>query len=216
LSVWAVVVAAGQGNRFGARKQFAMLRGQPLVNWSVATAREATDGVVVVLPPEDPRLSGDPVSQVPRADAAVAGGSTRSESVRAGLGAVPDDAEVIVVHDGARPLASKALFHEVIEAVRAGADGAVPAVELVDTLKRVRDTTVVETVPRGELRIVQTPQAFGAHVLRQAHERGGEATDDAALVEAMGATVRIVPGDPRNLKVTTPTDLELAQALAEP
>jgi 2-C-methyl-D-erythritol 4-phosphate cytidylyltransferase len=145
----------------------------------------------------------------------VAGGPTRAASVRAGLEAVPADAEVVVVHDGARPLASPDLFHAVVDAVvQQGWDGAVPALPVSDTLKVVSDGVVGATHDRSGLVAVQTPQAFRASVLRRAHAGGGEATDDAALVEACGGTVRVVPGDPRNLKVTTPADLEILALLA--
>jgi 2-C-methyl-D-erythritol 4-phosphate cytidylyltransferase len=211
MSVWGVVVAAGDGVRFGGPKQFVLIRGTPMVDWSVGAARSAADGVVLVLPPEDPHLlAGDARG----ADAVVAGGTTRSSSVRAGLALVPTDADIVLVHDGARPLASPGLFRAVVDAVKEGADAAIPAVALCDTLKRVRFDEVVETVAREDLVAVQTPQAFKASLLRDAHSKGDEATDDAALMERLGATVRVVPGEPRNLKVTTPSDLELVQALA--
>ncbi len=208
MSVWAVVVAGGGGSRFGAPKQFAMLAGRPLVQWAVDAARPAVDGVVLVLPAEHLGRA------VTGADAVVAGGDTRAASVRAGLAAVPGDAEVVAVHDGARPLASAALFAAVIAAVRAGADGAVPGLAVADTLKRTDGDRVVATVDRAGLVAVQTPQAFAAAVLRAAHAGEPDATDDAAVLEANGATVRVVPGDPRNIKVTTPADLEVVQALA--
>jgi 2-C-methyl-D-erythritol 4-phosphate cytidylyltransferase len=211
VSVWAIVVAAGRGDRFGRPKQFAKIRGMPMVDWSIAAARAATDGVVLVLPPDDPHVaSGDARG----ADLVVAGGESRSDSVRAGLDPVPADASVVVVHDGARPLATAGLFETVIGAVLEGADAAVPGLVLADTLKRVERDEVVGPVPRDEVRAVQTPQAFRADLLRRAHATCEQATDDAGLVEALGATVRVVPGDPRNLKVTTPADLELVQALA--
>lgn len=206
MTVWAVVVAGGGGTRFGAPKQFAMLDGRPLVAWAVDAARGAVDGVVLVLP-------ADRTGVAYGADVVVAGGETRSDSVRAGLDAVPDEAEIVVVHDGARPLATSALFREVVGAVRGGADGAVPGMAVRDTLKVVADDTVVSTMARHGLVAVQTPQAFRADILRAAHRAGGDATDDAALVEESGATVRVVPGDPRNVKVTTPADLELVAAL---
>jgi 2-C-methyl-D-erythritol 4-phosphate cytidylyltransferase len=210
VSVWVVVVAAGRGQRFGAPKHFAPLNGRAMVQWAVDGARTVADGVVLVLP------AGAPEDGVAGVDVVVAGGETRASSVRAGLSAVPDTAEVIVVHDGARPLASPALFRAVVEAVTGGADAAVPAVAVADTLKRVVDDAVVATVARDGLVAVQTPQAFGAALLRRAHRAEPEATDDAGLVESLGATVRVVPGDPRNIKVTTATDLELARALATP
>ena len=206
MTVWAVVVAGGGGSRFGAPKQFAMLGGRPLVAWAVEAARPAVDGVVLVLPP-------DRLGPSYGADLVVAGGASRAASVRAGLGVVPDTARIIVVHDGARPLATSALFRAVVAEVEAGAAGAIPVVAVADTLKVVADDVVVETVSRQGVVGVQTPQAFRADVLRHAHREAPEATDDAGLVEATGATVRVVAGDPRNLKVTTPADLELLSAL---
>ncbi len=197
------MVAAGAGTRFGSRKQFATLAGRRVVDWSVGTARTACEAVVVVLPPGEP-WDGPPVA------AAVVGGPTRSDSVRAGLAAVPAEAEIILVHDAARPLASHALFTAVIDAVRAGADGAVPALPVPDTVKRVVDGRVVATVDREGLVAVQTPQAFRADVLRGALAGGAQATDEAALVEAAGGKVVVVPGDPLNLKITTPHDLARA------
>jgi 2-C-methyl-D-erythritol 4-phosphate cytidylyltransferase len=210
MRVWVVVVAAGRGHRFGGLKQFADIGGRPLVDWSVAAARGAADGVVLVVPAD---LVPSPAADSHGADVVVAGGSTRAASVRAGLAAVPADAEVIVVHDGARPLASAALFRAVVDAVVDGAAAAVPGLALADTLKRVDDGAVVATVDRGGLMSVQTPQAFRAEVLRRAHAGGDDATDDAGLVESQGTTVRVVPGEPRNLKVTTSADLDMARAL---
>jgi 2-C-methyl-D-erythritol 4-phosphate cytidylyltransferase len=207
VTVWVVVVAAGDGSRFGGLKQFAEIDGRPLVDWSVDAARSVADGVVLVVPP------GPPSGQAHGADVVVAGGATRAASVRAGLDAVPGDADVIVVHDGARPLASAELFRSVVDAVTAGAAAAVPGLALADTVKRVDDGAVVATVARDGLVTVQTPQAFRAEVLRRAHAQGADATDDAGLVEAQGATVRVVPGDPRNLKVTAPADLVMVRAL---
>ena len=122
---------------------------------------------------------------------------------------------MIIVHDAARPLASDALFRAVIAAVATGgADAAVPGLPLSDTIKVVDGAqTVTATLDRSALVAVQTPQAFSAELLRRAHAGGAEATDDAALLEALGATVRVVPGDPRNLKITTPADLGTAEHL---
>lgn len=213
MTVWVVVVAAGGGRRFGGPKQFADLGGRPVVAWSVAAARPVADGIVLVIPPA---LAVAPGPEDHGADLVVSGGDARTASVAAGLGAVDAAADVIVVHDGARPLASTELFGAVIDAVVAGAAAAVPALALADTVKRVDDGTVVSTVDRAGLVTVQTPQAFQAALLRRAHAAGGVATDDAGLVEALGATVRVVPGDPRNFKITTPADLDLARALVGP
>jgi 2-C-methyl-D-erythritol 4-phosphate cytidylyltransferase len=202
----AIVVAAGGGERFGAPKQFLLLGTGRLVDRAVAAAAAACDEVVLVLPAGH-AWDGAPVT------ATVTGGATRAESVRAGLAAVSARADVIVVHDAARPLATPDLFRVVIAAVRGGADAAVPAVEVTDTVKRVDADRVLDTLPRDSLVAVQTPQAFRADTLRSAHISGADATDDAALVEAAGGTVRTVAGDPRNLKVTTTTDLTVAAAL---
>jgi 2-C-methyl-D-erythritol 4-phosphate cytidylyltransferase len=220
------VVAGGAGRRFGEPKQFAQLAGRPVAAWSVDAARSAADGVVLVVPrptetdssgdrPDDadPHTSGPAVPDT-GADLVVTGGTTRADSVRAGLAAVPGDAEIIVVHDAARPLATSSLFAAVVALVRRdGADAAIPVLPVADTLKRVEGETVRSTVDRDGLVAVQTPQAFVAATLRSAHEPAGQATDDAALVENWGATVRTVAGEPHNLKLTRPEDLLVAEAL---
>jgi len=201
--VWAIVVAAGSGRRFGGAKQYEPLAGRRVLDWSLDAARTVADGVVVVVAP--PHAADDE----PAADAVVSGAGTRSGSVRAGLARVPDDAEVIVVHDGARPLADASLFAAVVEAVRAGADAALPGVPVNDTL-RARAGGVVD---RDGLVAVQTPQAFRAAALRRAHAGGAEGTDDASLVEAGGGMVVVVDGSPTNVKITRPADLLVAEAL---
>jgi len=211
--VWVVIVAAGKGERFGGAKQFVSLRGRSLVAWSVDAALAVADRVVVVVPARALDVQGS-LAQLGRADVIVAGGPTRAASVRAGLSVVAPEAEVVVVHDGARPLASAALFRSVVDAVDAGADAVVPGLALTDTIKQVAGDLVVATVARDGLVAVQTPQAFRADVLRRAHRGGADATDDATLVEACGATVRVVAGEPGNIKITTPLDLEMAEALA--
>ena len=198
--VWTVVVAGGSGDRYGAPKQYERLVGRRVLDWSLAVARASSDGVVLV-------VRRDRTKDPEEADAVVPGGDTRSMSVRAGLAKVPADAEVIVVHDAARPGASRALFRTVIRAVREGADAAVPGLPVVDTLKRTQDGVVVETIDRRGLVSVQTPQAFRAGALRDAHAGNGEATDDAALVEQLGGRVVVVPGDADNIKLTRPADL---------
>ena len=205
-SVWAIVVAAGGGSRFGGAKQFLRLGGTTLVDRAVGAALESCDGVVVVLPEGS---TWTPPSGV----TAVVGGATRSESVRAGLALVPEDATVVCVHDAARPLASRALFASVVRAVQEGADAAVPALPVVDTVKRVEGHRVVETVPRDDLYVVQTPQAFDAAMLRSAHAGGAEGTDDAALIEALGGKVVVVEGEARNVKLTVAADAEILDAL---
>jgi 2-C-methyl-D-erythritol 4-phosphate cytidylyltransferase len=208
VQTWAIVVAAGGGSRFGAAKQFARLGDVTVLDRAVGVALESCDGVVVVLP--EGRDWTAPVGV-----RLAVGGASRSASVRSGLAAIPDDVDVVVVHDAARPLASRALFARVVGAVRAGADAAIPGVPVSDTVKRVRDNVVVETVARDDLVAVQTPQAFRRAALERAHAGEGVGTDDAALVEAAGGTVVVVEGESRNLKLTLAADLELAQALIE-
>lgn len=197
MKVWAIVVAAGRGERFGGPKQHEVIAGKRCVDWSVGAARAACDGVVVVVPPGED---------------GVAGGATRSESVRNGLAAVPEDAEVIVVHDAARPAAGIELFRAVIDAVRGGADAAFPGVPVTDTIKRVEGEIVLETIDRAGLVVVQTPQAFRAESLRAAHAGGDDATDDCALVERAGGRVVVVPGHAANRKLTDRSDLAVLEA----
>lgn len=202
-AVWSIVVAGGSGARFGDRKQYLRLGAVRVLDWSLRAAAAHTDGVVLVVP-------ADVVDAAePGADVVVAGGETRSESVRAGLAAVPDTATVIVVHDAARPVPSPAVWDRVLAAVAEGADAAVPVVPVTDTLREVGGATV----DRTRFVAVQTPQAFRAEALRAAHRGGPEGTDDASLVEAGGGRVVVVDGDPGNLKITTPVDLAVAELL---
>ena len=280
--VWTVLVAAGEGRRFGAPKQLQPLGGRRVIDWAFDAAAAASHGVVVVaaaeqaqhlregpaalrtaagsISPGDRRPAsgetspgpdtadpGEPMGNTssrpagsrasPGPDTAdpsepmgntssrpaggraspgpdteiivTAGGATRSESVRAGIAATPADADVIIVHDAARPLATGAIFAAVTAAVAAGHDGAVPVVAVADTIRHTRDGPL----DRSRLRAVQTPQAFRADLLRRAHATGGEATDDATLVEAAGGKVQLTDGEPDNLKITTPGDLHVAEAL---
>lgn len=207
MTVWAVVVAGGHGRRFGGPKQFEPLAGRRVLDWSVDAARSVADGLVLVLPAGSGLESGSAA-----ADVAVHGGATRSASVRAGLAALPDEADVVVVHDAARPLASPGLFGSVLSALaEPGIAGAVPVMAVTETVKRVDGDRVVATVARDGLVTVQTPQAFRRDLLVSAHREGAEGTDDAALVEALGGVVRTVPGEGTNLKLTTAADLSAAE-----
>ncbi len=204
MSVAAVVVAAGRGTRFGGAKQFALVDGETIAARSVAACRSAASRVVLVVP-EGYDGSGE------GADLVVTGGSSRAASVRCGL-ARCEDADIVIVHDAARPFASPALFAAVVSAIASGADAAIPGLALTDTIKRITqkgdDMVVTDTLVREELVGVQTPQAFRRDVLERAHARGDDATDDAGLVEAIGAVVVVVPGEPTNVKITRPDDLE--------
>lgn len=211
MTVAAIVVAAGEGSRFGGRKQFAPLAGRTVVARAVEAARSVASFVVLVVP-------GDALDEAHGADAVVAGGATRSASVRAGLAALDRSWTVVVVHDAARPLASPALFHAVVGALdgSVGIVAAIPGLAVTDTVKRVEAGQVTATLARDELVAVQTPQAFMADSLRAAHERADEATDDAALVESAGGRVVVVDGEARNRKLTTEDDLATAASLLDP
>jgi 2-C-methyl-D-erythritol 4-phosphate cytidylyltransferase len=214
LSVWAILVAAGRGERLGLDhpKAFAKLGEDPLLAEPLRRLEDSDwiDGIVVVAPPgwEEPSILLAEELGCGKAVACVAGAATRTESVRAGLAEVPADALVILVHDAARPLVGDDVLERVLAPLSEGWDGAVPGLQVSDTLKRVGgDGAIEETVPRDGLFAVQTPQAFVAEVFRRALASGAEATDCAGLVEAAGGRVKVVEGDSRLLKVTTADDL---------
>jgi 2-C-methyl-D-erythritol 4-phosphate cytidylyltransferase len=220
VSVWAVLAAAGRGERLGSDrpKAFAKLHDRPLLAESLERleASDWIDSIVIVAPPgwEEPSILLAEELGCAKVSACVSGGDSRAESVRAGVGEVGDDAVVIAVHDAARPLLPDEVLARVLTVLNEGWDGAVPALPLADTVKRVRNAQIVETLPREELVAVQTPQAFLATVLRDAvvGDLAG-ATDCASLVEARGGRVTTVPGDSRLVKVTDAADLELVASL---
>ena len=206
--VWTVVVAGGSGSRFGAPKQFLALGGRRVIDRAIATAAAHADGVVTVLPVD---VDLGYTESVGKPVVTVAGGDTRSASVRNGLAAVPDDAEIILVHDAARPLTPDAVYERVIAAVRGGADAVVPVLDVTDSLRHRSDGAV----DRAEFAAVQTPQGFPAAGLRAAHTSGADATDDATLVEITGGAVTMVDGDRAAMKLTTPLDLQIAELLLD-
>ena len=203
MEVWAVVVAGGSGVRFGRPKQLAVLGDRRVIDHSVDALRGRCAGIIVVGGPE----LGDPASL--GVTAVVPGGETRSASVRAGLAGLPTSASHVLVHDAARPLVPDEVVCAVVDALAGGARAVVPVVPVVDTLRAVAG----HTVDRDGLRAVQTPQGFELGALRSAHGSGLDATDDAALVERLGVPVTQVDGSPRNLKITLPHDLAVAEAL---
>jgi 2-C-methyl-D-erythritol 4-phosphate cytidylyltransferase len=218
-ATWALIAAAGSGERLGIDrpKAFAVLGGRPLLAESVERLDRCpfVDAIVVAAPPEweEPAILLTEEIAASKVVACVTGGATRAASVKAALAEVPDEALVIVVHDAARPIVGDDVVERVLEPLGRGFDGAVPGVPVRDTLKLVRDGTVVETVDRDDLFAAQTPQAFLAPTLRRALAGNvGSATDCASLVEAIGGRVALVEGDPRLVKVTTPSDLALVES----
>src|SRR5712691_43763 len=214
MSVWAILVAAGRGERLGLEqpKAFAKLGEDPLLAEPLRRLEDSgwIDAIVVVAPPgwEEPAILLAEELGCGKANSCVPGGETRADSVRAGLAEVPADALVVLVHDAARPLVSDEVIERVLAPLSEGWDGVVPGLPVTDTVKRVGpDGSVLETVARDSLYAVQTPQAFLADVLRRAVAGDAEATDCAGLVEAAGGRVKVVAGDPRLVKVTTADDL---------
>jgi 2-C-methyl-D-erythritol 4-phosphate cytidylyltransferase len=220
LSVWAVLAAAGRGERLGSDrpKAFARLGGRALLAESLERLESSDwiDQIVIAAPPdwEEPSILVAEEIAATKVSSAVTGGATRSESVRLALEDVPGEAAVVLVHDAARPLLPEEVIERVLAPLSEGWDGVVPALPLADTVKRVEGDRVVETLPRGELVGVQTPQAFLADVLRRAVAGDvSEATDCASLVEAGGGRVKAVEGDPRLLKITDAADLARAETM---
>jgi 2-C-methyl-D-erythritol 4-phosphate cytidylyltransferase len=216
--VWAIIVGAGSGERMGADrpKAFIRFRGRTLLASSLAVFDDhpGVAGIVCVVPAgyEDRAslvvddLLADKVS------AAVAGGASRAASVAAGLAALPESAAYVLVHDAARPLVTSAVIDRVLGALATGAAAAIPGIPVVDTVKRVANGVVVETLRRDDLVVVQTPQGFRRDVLAEALASGDEgATDCSSLAERAGCTVTVVDGDPDNYKITTPADLARAE-----
>ena len=219
-NVWALVAAAGSGERLGIDrpKAFAALAGRPLLAESLDRLDRCpwVDAIVVAAPPgwEEPAILLSEELAANKVVACVTGGVSRADSVREALAEVADEALVVLVHDAARPLVTDELVERVLGPLSEGNDGVVPALPVHDTLKRVDGGHVLETVDRDGLVSVQTPQVFLADMLRRAYAVDSSgATDCASLVETMGGQVAVVEGDPRLLKVTTAADLALVEAL---
>jgi 2-C-methyl-D-erythritol 4-phosphate cytidylyltransferase len=214
MSVWAVIAAAGRGERLGLDrpKAFANLNGRPLLAESLERLEwsEWVDSIVVAAPPdwEEPVILLAEELGCGKVVSVVAGGASRAASVRAGLAEIAEDAAVTLVHDAARPVLPEDVVERLMTALNEGWDGVVPALPLGDTVKRVDGDRIVETVDREGLVAAQTPQAFVWPTLHDAAAGGNDATDCASLVEARGGRIKVVPGDTRLLKVTEPADLE--------
>jgi len=219
LSVWAVLAAAGRGERLGSDrpKAFARLGGRPLLAESLERLEASAwiDRIVIAAPPEweEPCILVAEEIGAGKVGSVVTGGAARSESVRLALDEVPDDAAAVLVHDAARPLLPDAVIERVLAPLSEGWDGAVPALPVPDTVKKVEREQVVETLPRAELVAAQTPQAFVATALRDALAGDlSAASDCSSLVEARGGRVKVVQGDRRLLKVTDADDLALVES----
>jgi len=222
--IWGVLLAAGSGTRLadatgGERKQYLEYKGAPLFWHSARTFSRvaAVKGIVFVFPPDEVEAMEKRVRQFFKSEdlgitwVVTAGGERRQDSVRNGLNALPSKCDGVLVHDSARPFVSARIITDLVDALRDGVEGVIPAIPVADTIKKVEGNTVFQTLARSELRAVQTPQAFVTSILREAHERaekeGWEVTDDASMVERIGE-VKIVPGEERNVKITTPEDLK--------
>ncbi|HON38213.1 MAG TPA: 2-C-methyl-D-erythritol 4-phosphate cytidylyltransferase [Desulfomonilia bacterium] len=214
----AVIVAGGSGTRFGRKKQFLDLCGVPLIRRTVDVfaSHEAVDTIIVAVPPEDIDLTRQILEGAASPVRVVQGGRTRQESVYNGLLNIAG-AGTVLVHDAVRPLVTGDLISRVLEGLGEG-DACIPVLAVSNTLKEVREGVVVRTVPRSDLYEVQTPQAFPVLKILKAHtlarQRGIlDATDDSAVIEQAGGVVRVVEGDPFNIKITVAKDLEIAEAM---
>ncbi|MCJ2166071.1 2-C-methyl-D-erythritol 4-phosphate cytidylyltransferase [Pseudodesulfovibrio sp. S3] len=223
-NIWGIILAAGSGTRLaeavgGERKQYLEYKAAPLF-WHCARTFSrvaAIDGLVFVFPPDDTPSMEKRLKQYFKAEdlgvkwTVVPGGARRQDSVRNALSGLPAKCEGVLVHDSARPFVSARIITNLIDALREGAQGVVPAIPVTDTVKRVDGSTVTETLNRAELAAVQTPQAFDARILREAHDRadteGWEVTDDASMVERL-APVTVIRGEAANIKITVPEDLK--------
>ena len=213
----AIIPAAGSGDRLGQSipKSLVVINGKTLIQRAVESILPHVDEVIIAAP-KDFELEISGLFSDNKKIKVISGGEVRSKSVAAALSQVNQNADYILVHDAARCFATQAQTMRVIDALLAGDHAVGPAIEVVDTIKVIDANNFAESTPsRSSLRAVQTPQGFSARILHRAHQSGNDATDDAALVEALGIAVRVVPGEPNAHKITTPADLEWAKRLAE-
>ncbi len=214
-----IVVAAGEGKRFRGAKPFALLKGKPILDWSLDAFEEHEDVTEVILVLRDDSREKNYSKRYTKIVSVVGGGEKRQDSVLAGFCQIdPAKAEIVLVHDGVRPLVSSELIGRIIEAVQERG-AVVPVIPIKDTVKRVDGQEVKQTLEREKLFRVQTPQGFFFSVLKaafdQAEKDGFYGTDEAVLVEKIGKKVYVVQGDPKNIKITTPEDIKIAEAFIE-
>lgn len=213
--VFAVIAAAGEGKRFGGEKQFVEIKGRKILEYCLTAFQENRDVDALVLVLKETAGADFYQSRFPKIRAVTEGGEKRQDSVFSGLKCIPSEKDgIVLVHDGVRPLVSDDLISRVVDAARTyGA--AVPVVPLVETVKRVQKGFAVETLDRNTLRGVQTPQGFRLGILKEAFEKARRdsffGTDEASLVERLGFRVAAVPGEARNIKITTPLDKKIAE-----
>lgn len=218
MSLDAIVVAGGSGRRFGGKKQFLDLMGVPVLKRAVACfeSHPGISRIIVVVPGEDIPEVRDMLSGSSKNILVTKGGETRQESVRNGL-EMTGEGRVVLIHDGVRPFVRPELIDRVIDGM-GGAEGCIPVLPLTDTIKECSDGLVVKTIPRERIYQVQTPQAFVAATILSEHRKASLSgsflfTDDSSLFEASGLPVRIVDGDPYNIKITYPGDIPVAEAM---
>lgn len=204
----AIVVSAGQGLRFGGLKQLEMLGDKRVIDASLAVAKRCVDYVVCV------KVPGVDFGNL-NADVVVDGGATRSDSVRAGLYALPSDTQVVLVHDGARPFASPNLYYKILDRLNGGSKAVIPVIAMSDTVKEVSGEMVLKTIDRSRIVRVQTPQGFQRDILDLAYKNHIDATDDSYLVETLGVIVETISGEDVNFKITTQADLNYAKEIYE-
>lgn len=215
MKIVAILLAAGQGKRFGEKKQFIKLKGEPLFQYSINTINkidEITD-VILVLPEEDiERIKIFSFKNIKK----VIGGKERQDSVYNALQEI-SNADIVIVHDTARPFATEKMFLDGIKNIKKGFDGSITAIPSKDTIKKVKENKVIKTLKRDELYIIQTPQTFKFDILKKAHEKAKQenflGTDDSSLVERIGGNITINEGSILNFKITTKEDLILANCL---
>lgn len=212
-----IIAAAGEGKRFGSAKQFSKLKGRPVLDWALETFDSHVKVMDIILVVKEDWLREKYMSQYGKLSAVVHGGEKRQDSVMAGFNqVVPDKDAIVLVHDGVRPLVGKDLITRVIEAAeKEGA--AIPGIPSEDTIKQVKEEKVFRTLDRTALVRIQTPQGFSYDILEEALTKAKEddfyGTDEASLVERLGKEVCVIEGDTRNIKITSPEDIQIAEAL---
>lgn len=217
--VTAIIVAAGEGKRFGSAKQFAHLKDKPVLDWALEAFEAHMKVAEIIMVVKEDWLREKYQSRYKKLTSVVRGGERRQDSVMAGFSLVdPEKTSIVLIHDGVRPLVGKDLITRIIEGVNQ--EGvAIPAIAVGDTIKQVKGERVIRTLDRESLFRIQTPQGFSYSILAEALKRAKEddfyGTDEASLVERIGEEVYVVEGDTRNLKITTPEDIQIAEALLE-